>query len=122
MLEAETRVRATTAGAACLHAARSYQSSLGKTARTALRSHITTTETDDPKLRTFVNDFFTSGLEYNSAGVLSVTIETSANNVVVPMDVGVLSYGKGEGAGDQRTSEMSSRKQRKGQGQRKVQD
>ena len=41
--------------------------------RAALRSHIKTKGRDCQKLRTFVNDFLTSGLEYTSAAVLSGT-------------------------------------------------
>ena len=56
--------------------------------RAALRSHFKTIGRDCQKLRTFVNDFLTSGLEYTSAAVLSETSVTSANNVPVTMDVG----------------------------------
>ena len=49
--------------------------------RAALRSHNKTIGRDCQKLRTFINDFLTSGLEYTSAAVLSETSVTSANNV-----------------------------------------
>ena len=56
--------------------------------RSALRYHITTTGTDYQKLRTIVNDFLTSVLEFTSAAVVSASRVTSANDVPVPMDVG----------------------------------
>ena len=56
--------------------------------RSAPRSHIKTTGTDYQKLRTIVNDFLTNVLVYTSAGVVSETRMTSANDIPVPMDVG----------------------------------
>ena len=56
--------------------------------RAALRSQIKTIGRDCQKLRTFVNDFLTRGLEHASAAVLSETSVTSANNVPETMDVG----------------------------------
>ena len=58
----------------------------------ALWSHIMTIGSDYQRLRTFVNDLLTSGLEYNSSGFRANL--ASANNAPVPMDVGNLCTGQ----------------------------
>ena len=57
--------------------------------RAALRTHITTIQTDYQRFRTIVSDILTSGLEYNSAGVISNTPSTTMSTA--------LSTGKREG-------------------------
>ena len=73
--------------------------------RVALRSHTTTIGTDYQTLRTFVNDFLTTVLEYTSAAVLSESSVTSANNDPVPMHVG------GEQGTEERARAIEERKE-----------
>ena len=65
--------------------------------RSALRTHITTIVTDYQRLRTFVNDCLTNGLEYNCSGIMSGATSAPINNGAVPMDVEGPSTGRGKG-------------------------
>ena len=67
------------------------------------------------QLRTFVSDFLTGGLQYNSAGILSGTTVTNANS-------GCSLYWTRQGDGRRRKGERRPKEQRRGQGRRKVQD
>ena len=86
----------------------------------ALWSHIMTIGSDYQRLRTFVNDLLTSGLEYNSSGFRANL--TSANNAPVPMDVGNLCTGTGKGAQDKgkRNNDRGSKENGKVKGMSKT--
>ena len=57
--------------------------------------------TDFPRVRAVVNDFFMSGLEYNSLRVFSESGSTNVSNEAVPMDIGAPNTGtSGKDKGD----------------------